>query len=110
MTLEQAQRTPGYYGRLIEPWTPESDGPLLFRVCGSPHGRNHHADPSPWATQGPSARARISTTTGKPMEPSLMLCGPAGFLTSVFILAGVPIHEAMYRAVEMLKRADTSVS
>ena len=39
-----------------------------------------------------------------------MLCGPAGFLTSVFILAGVPIHEAMYRAVEMLKRADTSVS
>ena len=39
-----------------------------------------------------------------------MLSGPAGFLTSVFILAGVPIHEAMYRAVEMLKRADTSVS
>ena len=39
-----------------------------------------------------------------------MLCGAAGYLTSVLILAGVPIHEAVYRAVEMLKRADTSVS
>ena len=48
-------------------------------------------------------RCRLSTTGGTPS-------GPAGFLTSVFILAGVPIHEAMYRAVEMLKRADTSVS
>ena len=32
MTLQQAQRTPGYYGRLIEPWTPESNEPLLFRM------------------------------------------------------------------------------
>ncbi len=108
MTLEQAQRTPGYYGRLIEPWTPESDGPLLFEfvevLTDGTIADPVRDDPGPIC---PSSDLHDDWQT---MEPSLMLSGPAGFLTSVFILAGVPIHEAMYRAVEMLKRADTSVS
>ena len=108
MTLQQAQRTPGYYGRLIEPWTPESNEPLLFRMVevltdGSIMEETM-GDPLPLC---PSSDLHDDW---QPMEASLMLCGPAGFLTSVFILAGVPIHKAMYRAVEMLKRADTSVS
>ncbi len=108
MTLQQAQRTPGYYGRLIEPWTPESNEPLLFRMVevltdGSIMEETM-GDPLPLC---PSSDLHDDW---QPMEASLMLCGPAGFLTSVFILAGVPIHKAMYRAVEMMKRADTSVS
>ena len=93
MTLEQAQRTPGYYGRLIEPWTPESNEPLLFEFV-EVLTDGTIADPvrdDPW----PICRSSDLHDDWQTMEASLMLCGPAGFLTSVFILAGVPIHEAM---------------
>ena len=32
MTLRQAQHTPGPYGRLTEPWTPQSTEPLQFEL------------------------------------------------------------------------------
>ena len=84
MTPQQAQRTPGYYGRLIEPWTPESNEPLLFRMVevltdGSIMEETM-GDPLPLC---PSSDLHDDW---QPMEASLMLCGPAGFLTSVFIL------------------------
>ena len=76
MTLQQAQRTPGYYGRLIEPWTPESNEPLLFRMVevltdGSIMEETM-GDPLPLC---PSSDLHDDW---QPMEASLMLCGPGG--------------------------------
>ena len=33
MTLRQAQQMPGFYGRLVKPWKPYSDEPLMHEIA-----------------------------------------------------------------------------
>ena len=104
MTLRQAQQMPGFYGRLVKPWKPYSDEPLMHEIVLVRADRTI-LDANPMRPISPDASPYDDW---QPVDATLLLSSNEGWVAAALVLAGIPRDEALYRATEYLKKSRPS--
>ena len=92
---------PGFQGRLVKPWKPYSDGPLMHVIVQVRADRTI-LDTNPMRSICPDASPYDDW---QPVDATLLLSSNEGRVAAALVLAGIPRDEALYRATEYLKKS-----
>ena len=104
MTPRQAQQVPGFYGRMVKPWKPYSDEPLMHQIVQVRADRTI-LDTNPMRSICPASSPHANR---QPVDATLLLSGNEGSAAAAMVLADIPRDEALYRATEFLKKSRPS--